>query len=142
MILDNDRDLFIVEKKDEVFPPEKILDTIEQFIVDVRDFFKYLITVAVTVIPLMIGIAGFLLRDQELNGYELGFLITGLILIFITIPINLTLYQPRYKPWSRESFKMTGDLAQQLRDRSKYSIILLVLGMLFAFVGILLIVII
>jgi len=127
---------------DELFPESKIVETVEQYSFDVRDFVKYLITVVVTVIPLMIAIAGFLSKDQELTGYSLGFLITGLIFLFVTIPLNLTLYLPRYKPRSRETTKLTLDIARQMSYRSTYSIIFLVIGMFFAFVGILLIVII
>jgi len=121
---------------------EKILESIEQYRIDVRDFAKYLITLAITLIPLMIGITGFLLKDDELIGIPLGFLIIGLIFIFITIPLNLALYIPTNKPWSGKTYELTIKLVQKNKNKSIYYIIILVLGMLFAFIGILLIVII
>jgi len=124
------------------FPSEKILETVEQYRIDVRDFSKYLITLAVTIIPLMIGIAGFLLKDEGLIGFPLGFLITGLMFIFITIPLNLSLYLPTYKPWSGETYDLTIKLVQKNKSKSIYYMIILVLGMFFTFIGILLIVII
>jgi len=117
-----------------------LLESIQQLAADVREFSKYLITLAVTIIPIMIGVAGFLLGTNELNGFAVGFLITGLAFIFITIPINLSLYLPTYNAYSPETFDLLNRLAQNKKEKSKYSIILLVIGMLSAFIGILLII--
>ncbi|MHA1124740.1 MAG: hypothetical protein ACTSO7_17545 [Candidatus Heimdallarchaeota archaeon] len=91
---------------------------------------------------MIIGITGFLSNDKKLTALVLGFLITGLILLFITIPINLVMYIPTFKPWRKEVYVLTFELSNKKKKISVLSIIILAHGMLFGFIAILLIAII
>lgn len=115
-------------------------EMVTNLIKELRDYFKYLVTVSIAFIPIIIGVAGFLLKDQEITTTAIGFLVAGLAIIFLTIPFNILNYLPTYYPVDIESAKLLFDW---YTEKKNYAVILtfaLIFGMAFSFLGTILIV--
>lgn len=57
---------------------------------DIREYFKFLITIGLTSIPIVIGLIAFLASlGFDISGFKIWIILSGMILVFIAIPTSI-----------------------------------------------------
>jgi len=102
---------------------------------ETREIHKYQISIATIIIPILLGIVGFLYNEQEVPKWSLYLLGVGLTLIFMTIPVNIMSYIPsEYTPVN--ILEIIKERSIKNRRMAHYLAFILSIGMLISYVAI------
>jgi len=98
-----------------------------------REVAKYLITIAIAIIPLLLGVIGFLLKDIDLPDWGISLFFAGLILIFTSILVNIIVYIPAFKAMDKDHITFLWEQLKEIRRLIIITAAILCVGMMLVF---------